>query len=249
MGGHLSDEDVVLQHYGEPGRPDAAEHLEQCEACRARLAALVRDLGALEADVPERGEDFGARVWARLEPRLDAPARVLPFRPRRLWLPASIAASMLIAFLVGRHFGQNAGPSPSPAAVVEARARERVLLGAVSDHLERSRRVLVEMARTPATAGPVDIAAEQASAANLVANSRLYRQSAERAGETRVADMLDELERVLVEIANAPAEMSAADLKELRQRIESRDLLFKVRALQSQVQERTVRRERPRPVA
>ena len=34
--------------------------------------------------------------------------------------------------------------------------------------------------------------------------SRLYRQAAVRAGEPGVASVLDELERVLIEVANSP---------------------------------------------
>jgi hypothetical protein len=245
MSDHPSEEDLVLHHYAESG-PGVAAHLSACAECATRLEALRRDLRAVPGEVPERGEDYGAQVWARLEPRLGAPPRVLVFRPRRFVMPAALAASLLIAFLLGRH---TQPPQPSPRPTVSAAARERVLMGAVSDHLERSRRVLVEMTGAAAGPGPVDIAAEQATAANLVANSRLYRQSAERAGEARVADLLDELERVLVEIANAPADMRPEDLRDLRQRIESRDLLFKVRALQSQVQERTAKRERPRTIS
>jgi hypothetical protein len=119
----------------------------------------------------------------------------------------------------------------------------------VSDHLERSRRVLAEMAGAPASAGAVDLRAERAQAANLVANSRLYRQTAARAGEARVADLLDDLERVLIEIANGPDEVRPQDLLVLKKRIEERDLLFKVRALQSQVRERASKRPKPRPIS
>jgi hypothetical protein len=245
MGDHLTEEDLVLHHYAEAG-PKAAAHTEACPACAARLESLRRDLMAVPGDVPERGPDYGAQVWARLEPRLEGTTRVVPFRPRRLLMPATLAASVVLAFLLGRH---TQPPQPSPAPSVSASSRERVLMSAVSDHLERSRRVLVEMTGTAAGPGPVDIAAEQALAANLVANSRLYRHSAERAGEARVADLLDELERVLMEIANAPADLSPEELRDLRRRIESRDLLFKVRALQSQVQERAAKRERPRTIS
>jgi hypothetical protein len=241
MGDHLTEDDLVLHHYAEAG-PEAASHLRSCPQCAARLAGLRRDLEAVPGEVPERGPDYGAQVWARLEPRLQATPRVLAFRPRRLLMPAALAASLVMAFLLGRH-SQPPQPSPSPAAI--ASARERVLLGAVSDHLERSRRVLVEMSGASAEQGPVDIAAERASAQNLVADSRLYRQSAERVGEARVADLLDELERVLLEIANAPEDMSPQELRDLRRRIEARDLVFKLRALQSQVDERTAKRERP----
>ena len=50
--------------------------------------------------------------------------------------------------------------------------------------------------------------------------------------------MLEELERVLVEVAAGPERLSPEALGELQRRIESRGLLFKIRVLGSQVRER-----------
>jgi sensor domain CHASE-containing protein len=84
----------------------------------------------------------------------------------------------------------------------------------------------------------LDVSAEREIAQNLVANSRLYRQTAASTGEAGVASVLDDLERVLVEVANGPATLSSKEVGELRQRIESKGILFKVRVLGSQVRER-----------
>jgi len=246
MSDHLSEEELVLHHYGEPGRDDAPAHLDACAECRGRRDALARDLAVLNVEAPERGEHYEAELWERLEPRLAAQDG--RFQLRRLFAPAALAASLVVAFLLGRHTQPPSQPSPSPQATPGGH-RERVLMGAVEDHLERSRRVLVELAGARAQGGPLDISAEQAWAANLVANNRLYRQSAARTGEARIADVLDDLERLLVEIANGPAEMGPADIRELRARIEDRGLLFKVKALQSQVRERAQKREKPRTLS
>ena len=53
-----------------------------------------------------------------------------------------------------------------------------------------------------------------------------------------MSELLDEIERVLTEIAASPDQISAQDLADMRQRIESRDLLFKVRVVSSEVRER-----------
>src|ERR1035437_5483594 len=92
---HLSEEQLILHYYGEPGEPgepgdDAAagdtlateRHLEECGACRALYASLQRVLNVVDAlPVPERSAEYGAEVWQRIEHRLG---------PRRkLWmLPA-----------------------------------------------------------------------------------------------------------------------------------------------------------------
>jgi hypothetical protein len=79
---------------------------------------------------------------------------------------------------------------------------------------------LVELANAPAN-GKVDISSEQRAASDLVSENRLYRQTALNAGEAGVASVLDELERVLVEVANSPAEVSSKQLASLQKRIES----------------------------
>jgi hypothetical protein len=136
----------------------------------------------------------------------------------------------VVAFLLGQRF-----PAPSPP--ISAAVRERILLVAVGNHLERSQMVLVELANAP-TDAPLDVSAERASADVLVSANRLYRQTAVRSGETALAAVLEELERVLIEVAAGPERLSPADLGELQRRIEARGLLFKIRVVGSQVRER-----------
>ena len=53
-----------------------------------------------------------------------------------------------------------------------------------------------------------------------------------------MASLLDELERTLVDIAASPSTLSQGDLDQVRRRIESKGLLFKVRVVSSEVRER-----------
>jgi hypothetical protein len=71
-------------------------------------------------------------------------------------------------------------------------------------------------------------------AEDLLDDNRLYRQTARNTGDKSVASVLDDLERVLLEIAHSPSEISSGQLSDLRQQIESRGLLFKVRVLGSE---------------
>jgi hypothetical protein len=94
--------------------------------------------------------------------------------------------------------------------------------------------MLTELANASG-AGPLDISFEQERAANLLGENRLYRQSATGAGEAMVADVLDELERVLLDIEHAPSTISPAELDELRLRLRAEGILFKLRVLGSNV--------------
>ena len=57
-----------------------------------------------------------------------------------------------------------------------------------------------------------DISAEQRWADDLLAASRIYRQDAIATGEQSMANVLDELERSLIEIVHSPAQVTDADL-------------------------------------
>ena len=228
---HLSEEDLVFHHYGEHDEAARVEdHLRSCLDCRAAAEALRVDLAKIELPSPARGPDYGERVWAALAPRLEEPTRRQvtrrPFAGRAASFLA-IAAGLVLAFALGRIL-----PRPGEARRAAA-TRERILLVAVGRHLERSQRVLVELSHADAEE-PVDVSAQ---AAHLVAENRLYRQTAERAGEAGLASVLDELERVFVEAANSGS-LTPDEVRNLNERIERKGLLFKVRVLDSQLRAR-----------
>jgi hypothetical protein len=176
-------------------------------------------------------------VWERLAPRLQGPpARLVRFPNRQRWVALlASAAALFVAFQAGRHWPK--GPAEAPRPTASEPVRERILLVAVGDHLRRSQMVLVELVNA-GDERPLDVSAERETARNLVADSRLYRRTAASTGEAAVASVLDDLERLLVEIANGPSTLSSREVQELRKRIESKGILFKVKVLGWQVQER-----------
>jgi hypothetical protein len=123
------------------------------------------------------------------------------------------------------------------AAKAAEQVRERILLVDLGQHLDRSQMVLVELVSAD-DKGSVDISSERARAEQLVAANRLYRQTAVSTGDTAMASVLDDLERVLVDIAASPKTMTQEDLDSVRRRIDEKELLFKVRVMASQVRAR-----------
>ena len=248
---NLTEEQLILHYYGEAGEPggDGAagdtlaceRHLEECGACRALYASLQRVLNVVDAlPVPERSADYGAEVWQRIQHRLGARRRslwTLPAPWRWAAAAAAFAALMVTAFVAGRSFPLRNNPAQMAAA--DAQTGERVLLVAVGDYLERSQMVLIELTNANPQRS-MDISAEQERATGLVTETRLYRQTAARTGDTRITGVLDELERVLVEITHAPSNMTPGQLEELRQRLEAEGLLFKIRVLGSNVRNQTL---------
>ena len=73
-----------------------------------------------------------------------------------------------------------------------------------------------------------------------MAANRVIRQSALQSGDGQVVDILEDLERVLLEIANAPANATSNDLTDLQSRITREDLLFRLRVIASEMRQRNM---------
>ncbi len=243
MTAHLSDEELLDYRYGETRSRSAAEaHLRACSACRARYEAFERVLAAVDAaPVPEPAPDYEQRVWQRLRPRLEEPRREfawLAWLEAQRWAAvAGVAVLVVAAFLAGRLLPRRGTPA---AEAISPQARDRILLVAVGDHLDRTQMVLMELVNADGTpaGGSVDISSERRRAKELVASNRLYRQTAAHTGESAVANLLDELEPLLVQIAHSPDRISPTQLEEFRQRLAARGILFKVRVIGSEVRAR-----------
>ena len=216
---HLSEEELVDAYYGEmPG------HLKECEECQALFEKQREMLDSVrDYPIPERGPGYGGEVWTRLLPRLPKKRQ----RHGWLWFSPAVATVLTVAFLAGR-WTERYQPIPE-------KARERVLLLTLSEHLERSQIVLAEVAN----AG--DLVEERERARELVGANRLLRQTAERLGDRKDAAVLEDLEHVLLEVANAPDQPTSVETMRVQQSIAQNELLFKVRITSTDARERGLR--------
>ncbi len=267
---HISDDELVAHYYGElsdEAEARTAVHLDQCEECHANLARLKRVMAAIDmATMPEPPAGFEATVWQRLQPSLAAD---VVRNGRDAWSRSSIwklggwgsmaAGLLLAAFLAGRMWPANpatgirqpatsaGNPGSNPAGEAggfeagEEPVRERVLLVDLGDHFDRTEQALVEFVSR--ADGPRSLLALNRTE-DLVSANRLYRGTAEATGDLAITDVLDDLERTLIEIAGVPANAPASELEAIRRRIDARDLLFKLRVMRMELEQRA---SDPRP--
>ena len=92
--------------------------------------------------------------------------------------------------------------------------------------------------RKAARVKQVNISSQRRRAEDLLDENRLYRQTALQEGDTGLANVLDELERVLLDVAHSPQTVTPAQFKSIRQRIDNDGLLFKVRVMAKEIQQR-----------
>lgn len=244
---HPSEEELVLLFYGdaESGlEAQLAAHLATCATCQPVWQEIRSTLNTVDAAaVPEPPADFERVMWARVQGALDhlPPSRPAWWSPR-LWAPAVVLVGMFLTmFVVTGNWPGTERAIPAPVMnEAEISQPERALLVAMDEHLQRSELLLVEVMNAPAS-DAVRVGYARETADDLLASSRLYRQTATHTGHDQLAAMLEDLEGVLVEIARGPEDLKSEDLNALRARIEDDDLIFKVRVVTDEVErQRTV---------
>jgi len=240
---HMTEEELIAYREGVASeRAAISEHLAACQECRAEMERIEAVLAALDTlPVPDPGADYGRRVWQQIAPRLKEKPRSwwqVWIEPRRLVALAAVAALIVAAFVLGRMMPRR---DLDNTIANREQVRERVLIVAVGEHLSRSEMMLVELSNAePAnpTQKQVNISSEQRRAEDLLEENRLYRQTALQEKNAALASVLDELERVLLDVAHSPDEVTPAQLEKIRQKIEARGILFKVRVVSKELQER-----------
>jgi len=213
---HLSEEDLVLIYYAEPGvGEDARAHLAACPQCQTAADSLAQTLNlCAEFSVPEPDAGFERRVWS---PR----PRILSMPP--VWI--GVAASVIL--LVGAFFAGRASrtPQPQPAilAGLSAQARQRILEISLADHFDRAGIVLTEISNND------DVAGERGRAQDLVEEGRLLRQTLALRGNTATLAVFDDIQRALLEIVHA----DSSESPEIVRHIGESSLVFKARIMET----------------
>ena len=250
---HLNKEQLVDHYYKDDAiHAEAAAHIALCAACRAEFERLSATLASVAVyEPPTRDENYGTEVWNRIRAHLPEQEKqhwftaLVPYPSRahssargwgwaRRWVAAGTLAVLIItAFFLGRI--TKPLPQPGPNFATNDKDKDKkVLLVALGDHLDRSQMILVELTHAPRT-DDVDISSEQKRAEELLASNRLYRQAAVRSGDTDIAAVLDDLERVLLQVTHEPSRLDGEEMQSIQKRIEAKGILFKVRVIGSKV--------------
>ena len=247
---HLSEEELVARAYGEGDKVTAEQHLNDCPECAKAYAALLGDLAELRFSDPlPRDSSYGERVWQSLSgslPEYDAAER--SWLGGGLWrgLRYATACALLLAcaFVGGRLWER--GRTQSSAAVNQqqkqrpvepAQQRERVVVVLLSDHLDRSERLLVELKHVDAESTEL-VSPLRNEARSLLAANRICRQNARQDDDPALTTALDRLDHLLDELANQPGGLNAAALSRLQHEMNADGLLFEVRVLRTRLPDR-----------
>jgi hypothetical protein len=227
---------------------DVEHHLGKCRECREECAKLkdvlhampVRSTPPSDLQPEEYWQSFARRVDGRLgeeqrrrmhqRPVLDGVADYL----RLHWKPALVSAGVgalvvgvLAVWFSGRREQLPLVPQGQEVPVMQTAQRDEV-----NDYFERSRVLLIGVANIPAEDGDkVDLSVERHAARELVHTARYLEK---KPIDSRSRELIRELERVLVELANIEEQADIPEVDVIRTGVRQQNLLFKIRMAENQ---------------
>jgi anti-sigma factor RsiW len=219
-------EGVELYFYDElpaAERADAGAHFAICGACRESLA----DLGAIRAALASRSVEEPQDGWARFAERLDQKldrSEVRTFGGSGAWFRIAAAVTLVATGLVAGWTLSRVTPVEPDPQVAVAPIRDRAIADAGGKGLARAHVVLAGLAQKEDGA---TWSLERRMAATLLPELRLVRQAATDGGRGDLADILIDVETLLLQATYAEGD-DAETLARLRGMIDRRDLLMRL---------------------
>jgi hypothetical protein len=238
---HLSEEELIAHAYAEDDNDSVKQHLLACAECAKAYSELGSDLADMKfVEAPARDGAYGQSVWESIAGSLPA------YESGKHWfgglwptLGFAVAGMVLVvsAFLGGRlwehkHVQTVAQNHPQQQEQSVAQPTQRVLVVVLSDHLDRSERLLVELKHADAENGKVASPLRD-EARNLLPANRICRQNAKQEDDRALSSALDRLDHLLVELANQPEGLNSQSISRLQDEMNTDGLLFEVRVLRS----------------
>jgi hypothetical protein len=244
---HLSEEELIAQAYGEGDKAAVEQHIEQCAPCARAYTDLRSDLAEMRfPDPPARDDAYGERVWHSLSGSLH------PYKQQKrawagLWRGLSYAAAcallMVCAFIGGRLWErrqvQNAANNSQQKQQLPVHPQQRphIVVVVLSDHLDRSERLLVELKHADAQNAEM-ISPLRDEARTLLTANRICLKNSKQDDDPALATALNRLDHLFGELADQPGTPSAATLTQLQKEMNADGILFEVRVLRSRIPDR-----------
>lgn len=242
-----------------------ARHLERCAACAREWEEIRTALSSVAADAAfprEREVDWKAFARATVD-KARAAERARPRKAMRPlvwggWLAAAAALLIVAGLSLRRPATGPAGPESSSAAsglsagaapggsaaVSDGGARylqESLARQGAARYLRDSRTLLVDLVHAPVRCrrsdGSLDIALEKERSRELLRRKNLYLDALREPQDTRLAQLMQQLETLLIQVSSLDDCAAAQQIHDLRSEIERRQILMRIDLISREVLE------------
>lgn len=148
------------------------------------------------------------------------------------WSAAPLESPMVYTEEPGVHI--EASGKPERHYRLSSDASRRVLLTNVSSHIETSQRLLTLVSNGDGDLS-TDLEPRRQMIEELISFNRLYRRIAEQSDDTMLANVLQQMESVLLEISHTERSENDTEWKKVRERLDDTDLLFKLKVTDNRI--------------
>ncbi len=224
---------------GESGDPQMLAHIDACDACRRDLAEMREAIGLVDRTVLEHVGEPPEAYWTEFDDRvvrrisIEEYSDVVAAQPswygsRPAFLAGAASALAMVGIAAGAWWwtlGTTAGTVSETAAPVMS-VRERTF-----DYFERSRVVLIGVlnADTKELGDAPELLKQNGEASRvLVEEARDLNRDLSDPKDVRLLRLVNELEVILVQLANLEAEEDVPGLEIIRDGVRRRGVLLKI---------------------
>jgi hypothetical protein len=218
------------------------EHLATCDSCREQLAAFQQVVSGIGRPTrPDMPQHFWDGYWHRLIERMDkesAPVHSFWEKVREFfstkwswgWQVAAAASLLVLGMVIGQYLSMKDAsveivttqPSPTIMTAHDANARTAQLL-------ERSKILLIGIVNDDFDAArSSDLARQRKVSRSLLQETRALQADLSSSPDRRLQQLLQQLEPVLVQIANLEIEHDLSSVDLVRDGIDREGLLLKI---------------------
>lgn len=157
-------------------------------------------------------------------------------------LSYAAAGLLLVAgsFYAGLRWQQSRTQIAAENKAQPKRNARPIVVVVLSDHLDRSERLLVELKHVDANNADM-MPPLRDEARSLLAANRICKTDAEKVDDPALQTALDHLDHLLNELANQPGGLNAEAISRLKDEMDADGLLFEVRVLRSRTRDRNLR--------
>lgn len=213
------------------------EHLAKCRDCATVYKTLKGTLDHMgQYARPEPDDEYFKAYWNKLETKLDAPVR--QSMGYRLFKSLSAFPALKPAFgavcilFIGIFLGRIFFREPAVIPVVEHNyAPSAQLIHETGQYLERSERILLGFVNTDAVDTALlsdDLSRQKRISGQLVSQSASLKTALSDSKQHLLLELVEELELVLMQIANLETESDMDGVELIRSGAEKNAILFKI---------------------
>lgn len=227
---------------------DFDEHVESCRDCALELARIRATLDFMSLRRrPDPGRAFWESFADRTQKAIGTPSgtdvpSVLPFKSRSRrsakpswWLNVAAAIGLIgFGVWIGKtvYLRQQAVPTaPIEVAGSDSDRSADELNRRVAQFMDRSKTMLLGIVNLDPDSEDIqrlDFRPQRRVSQHLIGERALFREELERSGDRRLAELVADLELILIQIANLESKYNLQGVEMIKDSVERSDILLKI---------------------